>query len=508
MTPARAVKSEGFEALTALRAVRSPAGDDLSTHERLIFVLLVSHADDVGVAYPSHDLLEKEASCSRRQVVRVMARLEATGWIKTRPVGGHDEHKLTPKAELKRAEVVTDRHHRGDSQSPLVVTMSHHQTLDVGGSVVTGSPTVVTGSPSGGDSQSPYLPNDLPNDLPKEKSAPFLDSDSDRDPDPEAKRGSEGEPEPEEIPEGVPGHVIAHMAPAEREALFAAWARLPGRGADARSAGVGPGFGPWVGDGEDPDGDDRRLEGEPSRRAAPDVSTSAPSDASRKYSSDASPRGRADGLPEQASPKASADASPPIVHRDIKPENPLSAPLPAGGAFDPAADLGAVRSAEGPPGGPSGVIPSRSGSHPAFQLALGGAVAPTATPKPPRAPKPKKPELAKHAYAKAYAEGQVDAGAEGFPPPHAYSTLVDAAKHHAKRDGVALGGDELLAWFRTTSAEYRRAKASAAQFESGFAPSRFLAWLNAGRPQTQARIVTHQQHWPGCGREFESEDNF
>jgi hypothetical protein len=61
------------------------------------------------------------------------------------------------------------------------------------------------------------------------------------------------------------------------------------------------------------------------------------------------------------------------------------------------------------------------------------------------------------------------------------------AVYYAKRNGVALVGAELLAWFRQTASEYRRARAGSAQFEGGFSPRKCLAWLNAGRPTGYAR---------------------
>jgi hypothetical protein len=93
-------------------------------------------------------------------------------------------------------------------------------------------------------------------------------------------------------------------------------------------------------------------------------------------------------------------------------------------------------------------------------------------------PKPKAHER----YADAYAAGMRDASDQPFPEPRAKSDLVQMATTYGHDASGPLTGDNLLAWFRRIAAEYRRAKADSAIYESGYAPSHCLKWLAAGRP--------------------------
>jgi hypothetical protein len=57
---------------------------------------------------------------------------------------------------------------------------------------------------------------------------------------------------------------------------------------------------------------------------------------------------------------------------------------------------------------------------------------------------------------------------------------------HAVVGGKALRGDALAAWLRDRGAAYVRATRHAAQFQRGYAPSKFLEWLSAGSPPAPA----------------------
>ncbi len=103
---------------------------------------------------------------------------------------------------------------------------------------------------------------------------------------------------------------------------------------------------------------------------------------------------------------------------------------------------------------------------------------------------PRDPVVASYA-AFAYAAGQVEAGAETFPTPtdlkdiRALDTMI--ATYAKAIDGGPARGSGAIEWVRTTSAAYRKAKALSARFERGYAPSKCLEWIQAGRPIDQAK---------------------
>jgi len=95
-------------------------------------------------------------------------------------------------------------------------------------------------------------------------------------------------------------------------------------------------------------------------------------------------------------------------------------------------------------------------------------------------------------YARAYADGQIEATGESFALPTDSGSRMALVKmattygfviEHGNK--AAIHGGELLVWFRGTSAAFRRATADAAVF--GYSPRRCLAWLDAGRPTTGAQ---------------------
>lgn len=121
------------------------------------------------------------------------------------------------------------------------------------------------------------------------------------------------------------------------------------------------------------------------------------------------------------------------------------------------------------------------------------------SPPAPRQVKPRKPkaERAEAGYAAAYAQGQIDGGATSFAPPtRDLIALRDAAIYHAHRDGKKIVAPDLVPWFRETSAAYRRAWANAAQYQGGFGPFRFLAWLQGGRPTAGGSASSRLQQLP------------
>lgn len=139
---------------------------------------------------------------------------------------------------------------------------------------------------------------------------------------------------------------------------------------------------------------------------------------------------------------------------------------------------------EAPPKPLPTTLDAPSKGHSAVAAAVVDAVAAAEQPakatnrRPPA--KPGEPS-AHQRYAEAYAAGMSDVTGEPFAPPRGKRDLVDMALL-AIVDGQRLGGDELLTWIRQTAAAYRRARAGAEQFESGFSVERCVKWLNAGRP--------------------------
>lgn len=120
--------------------------------------------------------------------------------------------------------------------------------------------------------------------------------------------------------------------------------------------------------------------------------------------------------------------------------------------------------------------------------------------------KPEKPEKEKayQRYARAYAEGQEHASGQTFAAltdsgaQHAYRTMATGYAKDGK--GAPLNGDALLAWFRVTSAAYRRACADKAQYQSGFHPRSCLKWLGSGG--TKARSNSTRQEAPAGGASY------
>ena len=104
-------------------------------------------------------------------------------------------------------------------------------------------------------------------------------------------------------------------------------------------------------------------------------------------------------------------------------------------------------------------------------------------------------------YALAYAEGQTEASGQPFTPPSGNDAgpLGTMALTHAK----GLRGEKLLAWYRETSAAYRRAQSGAAQFQGGFRPTKCLEWLNAGRPHASAMNGKYPVQQPAVNRCWE-----
>ncbi len=87
--------------------------------------------------------------------------------------------------------------------------------------------------------------------------------------------------------------------------------------------------------------------------------------------------------------------------------------------------------------------------------------------------------------AAEYATGQLSAGADVYPVPNDLRELraLDAlAACSGGRGAPPLVGEALGAWIRVTSADYRRAQASAAQYHPGFPPTKCLKWVTDNRP--------------------------
>ncbi|WP_437312357.1 hypothetical protein [Sorangium sp. So ce388] len=102
-------------------------------------------------------------------------------------------------------------------------------------------------------------------------------------------------------------------------------------------------------------------------------------------------------------------------------------------------------------------------------------------------------------YAEAYARGQRAATGEPFAPPtdsHAEYLFRKVLPVYAvDADGQRLEGDALDVWIEASSAEYRRATSSQAQYQGGFHPRKWAEWLGAGKPRASApggRVVQFQ----------------
>jgi hypothetical protein len=105
-----------------------------------------------------------------------------------------------------------------------------------------------------------------------------------------------------------------------------------------------------------------------------------------------------------------------------------------------------------------------------------------------------KPEASRnHQYAEAYAAGQQDASGVPFAVPTNKSIFWPVLQAHAvDAHGQPLRGEAVIAWLRASSAEYRRARASKAEFERGFAPEKWRDWLQSGKAATQQFVRGRQ----------------
>lgn len=91
-----------------------------------------------------------------------------------------------------------------------------------------------------------------------------------------------------------------------------------------------------------------------------------------------------------------------------------------------------------------------------------------------------KPATAHERYAKAYAKGQLEAGAEAYPW-EGMSVQEQGALARMTAFAGKLRGAELEAWFTATSREYRQSVD--ATYNPGFLPSRCVIWLQGGKPR-------------------------
>lgn len=117
--------------------------------------------------------------------------------------------------------------------------------------------------------------------------------------------------------------------------------------------------------------------------------------------------------------------------------------------------------------------------------------APAPVPRRRGSPKGPASEKSHERYGAAYAAGMTDATGDPFTPPtdsHAQLIFRTVLPVHAIDDaGQPLRGDDLLAWIRASSAEYRRAlKPADVRFNPGFKPSHWKTWLDAGKPGAAA----------------------
>jgi len=64
-----------------IRQVRAIPANTLPLADRMVLLILASHADGTGTCYPGVPLLAEECGMSERGVQKALARLRATGWI-------------------------------------------------------------------------------------------------------------------------------------------------------------------------------------------------------------------------------------------------------------------------------------------------------------------------------------------------------------------------------------------------------------------------------------------
>lgn len=107
------------------------------------------------------------------------------------------------------------------------------------------------------------------------------------------------------------------------------------------------------------------------------------------------------------------------------------------------------------------------------------------------APRPSGPP-SQERYASAYAAGISRATGQPCPPPTDRIELqaLGNAIRSCALDGAGkiLRGPALVAWLTDSAQAYATARATESRFERGFAPSKFLDWLRAGRPAASAPV--------------------
>jgi hypothetical protein len=150
---------------------------------------------------------------------------------------------------------------------------------------------------------------------------------------------------------------------------------------------------------------------------------------------------------------------------------------------------------ENPPSPPGGG--ECSAVEPDPEPAPASTVVPTTAE--PQAPAPPPDDRQARARGrKAYSDGVAQATATPFKFPN------DARAHHDFADAIEpfiadKTQEQAEAWIRETAIRYVNARRDQARFEKGYAPSKFIEWLNAGMPERAdepasrtAPIVTSQ----------------
>ncbi len=83
----------------------------LSLAQRMIFTILLNHADKRGIAWPSQETIARQAGCTSRAVRKNLAVLETRGWLTVRPSQGrynvytvHNPGVTSPRNSLPVAD--------------------------------------------------------------------------------------------------------------------------------------------------------------------------------------------------------------------------------------------------------------------------------------------------------------------------------------------------------------------------------------------------------------------
>jgi hypothetical protein len=109
----------------------------------------------------------------------------------------------------------------------------------------------------------------------------------------------------------------------------------------------------------------------------------------------------------------------------------------------------------------------------------------TSTPNQPPAPEPSSPEQNPAVLRRAYSDGVSSATATAYVFPRddrEFQAFAEAMAHHCAGKSEA----ESVVWVRGMAERYAKAKQGRAGYERGYAPRKFVEWLNSGMESAPA----------------------